>query len=217
MLLPALNAKGIRFCAATDVDHAAARAGSTRYFEREVEPVLSPLGLDPAHPFPRILNKSLNFIVELEGKDAFGRDGDLRDRAGAALAAAHHPRCRRRRGGRQRDFVFLSAVVQAFVDELFPGMEVKGCYQFRVTRNSDLFVDEEEVDDLARALEASSRSAATARPCGSRSPHDCPKDLARFPAASTSQLGAGRSLPGRRAGQPQSPARRSTTWSSGPT
>ena len=116
------------------------------YFAQEVEPVLSPLALDPARPFPRIQNKSLNFIVRLHGTDGFGRD--------TKLAVVQVPRSLPRvivapHGA----FVLLSTVVQVFVDHLFPGVEVKGCWQFRVTRDSDLFVEEEEVDDLRSAVE----------------------------------------------------------------
>ncbi len=122
------------------------------HFRRQIMPVLSPLGLDPAHPFPRILNKSLNFAVTLDGRDAFGRD------CGIALVRAPRslPRIIRIPRSYSRgpnDFVFLSSIIHAFIEELFPGMKVRGCYQFRVTRNSELFVDEEEVEDLARALE----------------------------------------------------------------
>jgi len=121
------------------------------YFEHEVAPVLTPIGLDPAHPFPRVLNKSLNFAVELSGEDAFGRD----TRAAIVQAPRALPRiipvpsdiC-----GMEHGYIFLSSVVHAHVGELFPGMSVLGCYQFRVTRNSDLFVDEEEVTDLRSAL-----------------------------------------------------------------
>ncbi|MBI5039745.1 MAG: polyphosphate kinase 1, partial [Gammaproteobacteria bacterium] len=123
-----------------------------RHFTHELLPVLSPLGLDPAHPFPRLLNKSLNFIVSLEGKDAFGRS------SGVAIVQA--PRSLPRviqvphsysRG--PNDFVFLTSIIHAHVGDLFPGMKVTGCYQFRVTRNSDLFVDDEEVEDLLRAVQ----------------------------------------------------------------
>ena len=120
-------------------------------FRDEIMPVLSPLGLDPAHPFPKILNKSLNIVVVVEGKDAFGRAGNL--------AIVRAPRSLPRIiqippevSGGQDDFVFLSAMLSSFVDELFPGMHVKGAYQFRVTRNSELLVDEEEVDNIALAL-----------------------------------------------------------------
>lgn len=123
-----------------------------RYFKRELIPVLSPIGLDPAHPFPRVLNKNLYFIVTLEGKDAFGRKG------GYAIVQAPRSLPRvievpREFAARTYDFILLSSVLHAHVGELFPGMKVIGCYQFRVTRNSDLFVDDEEVDDLLRALE----------------------------------------------------------------
>ena len=123
-----------------------------RFFNRELMPVLSPIGLDPSHPFPRILNKSLNFLVSIEGKDAFGRD--------SAIAIVQAPRALPRiinvpetYGNGPHDFVFLSSLIHAHVDDIFPGMRVTGCYQFRVTRDSDLFVDDEEVEDLLRALE----------------------------------------------------------------
>lgn len=122
------------------------------YFVREVMPLLTPIGLDPSHPFPRVLNKSLNFAVELEGKDAFGRS------SGAAIVQA--PRLLPRLiqlpealTGDKHSFVFLSSILHGFVGHLFAGMEVKGCYQFRVTRNSDLFVDEEEVKNLRAKIQ----------------------------------------------------------------
>ncbi|MDT8449799.1 MAG: polyphosphate kinase 1 [Wenzhouxiangellaceae bacterium] len=154
-IMPALAAERIRILKRTEWN-AAQKRWLHRHFRRELMPVLSPLGLDPAHPFPRILNKSLNFAVELDGPDAFGRN------PGLALVRAPRslPRLIRiaddaNSDGRQsaRDFVFLSSILHAFIDELFPGMQVRGCHQFRVTRNSELFVDEEEIEDLARALE----------------------------------------------------------------
>lgn len=122
------------------------------YFRNEIMPVLSPLGLDPAHPFPKILNKTLNIVVVLEGTDAFGRAGHLAIvRAPRSLPRIIQLPDSLSEAGTQ-SFVFLSSVLSAFVDELFPGMEVKGAYQFRVTRNSELVVDEEEVENLALAL-----------------------------------------------------------------
>ncbi len=150
VLLPAMRAVGIELVPRTQWD-SETRDWLERYFELEVEPVLSPLGLDPARPFPRIQNKSLNFIVRLSGKDAFGRNSNL--------AIVQAPRSLPRvvplpnNSSGTRRMVLLSAIVQHFVSSLFSGMEVLGCYQFRVTRNSDLFVDDEEVDDLRRALE----------------------------------------------------------------
>ena len=123
-----------------------------RYFNSELLPVLSPIGLDPAHPFPRVLNKNLYFIVSLEGKDAFGRDSRL----AIVQAPRSLPRVIQLPGDRSSgayDFVMLSSIIHAHVGDLFPGMKTRGCYQFRVTRNSDLFVDEEEIVDLLRALE----------------------------------------------------------------
>lgn len=151
ILIPELAEEGIRFLRRTHWNPEQARWIKS-YFTREVLPVLSPLGLDPAHPFPRILNKSLNFIVTLEGKDAFGREN------GIAIVQAPRslPRIIRLSdavSGAPYDFVFLSSIIHAYVEELFPGMKVTGCYQFRVTRNSDLFVDEEEAEDLLSALE----------------------------------------------------------------
>ena len=149
VLLGALHAAGVELLAGTNWD-ADTHAWLERRFVEEVEPVLSPLGLDPARPFPRIQNKSLNFIVRLSGKDAFGRDGDM--------AVVQAPRSLPRivalpaADGRQR-LVALSTIVEAFVARLFSGMQVLGCYQFRLTRNSDLYIDDEEVDDLRRALE----------------------------------------------------------------
>lgn len=176
VLLPALRDKGIRLLDRTEWSPELTR-WLEDYFEREVEPVLSPLGLDPARPFPRIQNKSLNFIVRLQGKDAFGRDSEL--------AIVQAPRSLPRvvptpPVGGPAAFVLLSTIVQAFVQKLFAGIEVLGCYQFRVTRNSDLFVDEEEIDDLRRALEgelAHRRYGAAVRLETSR---DCPQDMTRF-------------------------------------
>ncbi|AHL74013.1 polyphosphate kinase [Stutzerimonas stutzeri] len=122
-----------------------------RYFRDEIAPIITPIGLDPTHPFPLLVNKSLNFIVELEGIDAFGRD------SGLAIIPAPRllPRVIRvpeEVGGPGANYVFLSSMIHAHADDLFHGMKVKGCYQFRLTRNADLSVDTEDVEDLARAL-----------------------------------------------------------------
>ena len=186
VLLPALEKEGISLLGRKDWSPESLGRKSwspeasdwlEQYFEREIEPVLSPLGLDPARPFPRIQNKSLNFIVRLRGKDAFGRDSEL--------AIVQAPRSLPRvvpvpLEGTQRTLVLLTGIVQAFVQKLFTGIEVIGCYQFRVTRNSDLFVDEEEIDDLRRALEgelAHRRYGAAVRLETSR---DCPDDMVQF-------------------------------------
>ena len=152
VLLPALEAENIRFIRRRDWTDSQ-RAWLRKYFYEALMPILTPVGLDSAHPFPRILNKSLTFIISLTGKDAFGRN------SGRAILQA--PRALPRiiqlpedlTDCGANDFVFLSSIIHEFVDELFTGMNVKGCYQFRVTRNSDLFVDDEAIDDLLDALE----------------------------------------------------------------
>ncbi len=149
-------------------------------FRKEIVPVLTPLTLDPSRPFPRLLNKSLNFIIRLKGKDAYGR---RRHRA-VVQAPRSLPRvislpahlCE----SGSSNFVFLSSVIHDHVDELFSGLKVEGCYQFRVTRNSNLYVDEEEVEDLVRSLEgqlAASRYGAAVR---LEISHECPEDLSDF-------------------------------------
>src|SRR5687767_13332293 len=179
LVFPALAAQGIQFVNARSAT-AKQRDWLGNYFAKEVEPVLTPLGLDPARPFPRIQNKSLNFIVRLSGKDAFGRD--------AELAVVQVPRSLPRiirlpqvtDTTEQTHFVFLSTVISTFVAQLFSGMKVAGAWQFRVTRNSDLFVDDEEVDNLLRAIEgelAQRRYGAAVRLEISQ---DCPDDVATF-------------------------------------
>jgi polyphosphate kinase len=150
-ITPALAANGIKFLRRTHWNEAQ-RAWVKDFFFREVMPVLTPIGLDPVHPFPRVLNKSLNFAVELQGRDAFGRN--------STRAIVQAPRVLPRTiamppeiSGCEHGFVFLSSILHAHVDELFSGMEVLGCFQFRVTRNSNLFVDEEEVKNLRLSLQ----------------------------------------------------------------
>lgn len=149
-VLPELEEAGIRFIRRGEWSKAQSK-WIRDYFRNEVIPVVSPLGLDPAHPFPRLINKSLNFVVTLEGVDPFGRDINV-----AVLQAPRVlPRIIRlpkKVADGADDFVFLSSVIHAHVEELFPGMEITGFHQFRVTRNTDLFVEEEEIDDLLSAI-----------------------------------------------------------------
>jgi len=150
-ILPKLAGEGVRFLR-RNAWNDAQREWIRDYFVREVMPLLTPIGLDPSHPFPRVLNKSLNFAVELEGKDAFGRSSN------AAIVQAPRllPRVIRLPEGLADcpyAFVFLSSILHAFVGHLFAGMAVLGCYQFRVTRNSDLFVDEEEIKNLRTKIQ----------------------------------------------------------------
>ncbi|MEO1582692.1 MAG: polyphosphate kinase 1 [Pseudomonadota bacterium] len=178
-LLPALRAAGIRFLRRSTWNDAQ-RAWLHDYFHKQVVPVLTPLTLDPSRPFPQILNKSLNFIVGLRGRDVYGR----RRHRGLVQAPRSLPRLIRLpseiEGCGDEDYVFLSSVIHKFVEELFPGLNIDGCYQFRVTRNGDLYVDDEEVDDLIRVLEgelAASRYGAAVR---LEVDHQCPEELSTF-------------------------------------
>jgi len=150
-----------------------------KYFHDEVWPIISPLGLDPAHPFPRLVNKSLNFILSLEGKDAFGRE------SGLAIVPAPRSLPRLIKVPKEiipdgDNFIFLSSIIHAYVDEFFPGMTVTECHQFRVTRNSDLEMSNVEVEDVASALRGELHSrrfgAATRLEVGK----ECPAELTNF-------------------------------------
>lgn len=174
-LLPALRDEGIRFLTRSAWS-LKQRLWLQGYFRNEILPVLSPLGLDPAHPFPRILNKSLTLAVVLEGRDAFGREGHM------ALVRAPRslPRIIRlpaEVAEAPYDFIYLSDLLHEFMDELFPGMRVRGSYQFRVTRNSELFVDEEEVENLALALRDELRGRGYAKAVRLEVGADCPKAI----------------------------------------
>lgn len=151
-LIPQLAQHGITFINEPDWSEDIIR-WTKRYFVQEVLPILSPIGLDLAHPFPRIINKSLNFIVSLSGKDAFGRHLEY--------AIVHAPRSLPRAirlpsniAKTPHQFVHLSSIMRRYVENLFPGMTVSGCHPFRLTRNSDLFLHEEEIEDLAKAMKS---------------------------------------------------------------
>ncbi len=178
VLFPLLDAEGIRFRRRATWDKRQ-RQWLKQYFNRELEPILTPIGLDPAHPFPRPLNKSLSFIVTLEGKDAFGRS--------SGMAIVQAPRALPRvvllpdtHAEAPHEFVFLSSIIHAHVDELFAGMKATGCYQFRVTRNSDLLLDEEEVDDLLRAMEGELPSRRFGDEVRMELAQECPEPVERF-------------------------------------
>ncbi len=177
-VLPALENAGIRFLRRDRWTNAISE-WVANYFDNELQPLLTPLGLDPSHPFPRLLNKSLNFIVPMEGRDAFGRIGEL--------AVVQVPRALPRIiqlpesiSGNAHDFIFLSSAIHANVQKLFPGMTVKGCYQFRVTRNSNLFVDEEEVDDLLTALQGELSSRKYGNAVRLEVADNCPDSVAEY-------------------------------------
>jgi polyphosphate kinase len=177
-VMPALAAEGILI-----LNHAerspAQRAWVAKFFESQVQPLLVPLSLDPSHPFPLVANKSLNFIARLDGRDAFGREN--------SIAIVKVPRVLPRvirlpdeLCGGQQGFVLLTSVIRAHLDALFPGRRVLAFSQFRVTRDSDLEVDEDDVTNLRQAL----RSGLTLRHFGQAIRLEvvstCPEDLQQF-------------------------------------
>jgi polyphosphate kinase len=178
IIVPALAKEKIQVRRRIDWKPALSR-WAKRYFNSDIRPVLSPIGLDPAHPFPRVLNKNLYFIVSLEGKDAFGREA----RQAILQAPRSLPRVvhiPQEHSGGQHNFALLSSIIHAHIDDLFPGMKVTGFYQFKVTRDSDLFIDDEEVDDLLRALEGELPSRRFNDAVRLEVADNCPADLSDF-------------------------------------
>ena len=179
VLFPEMERSGVRFLKNTEWTKEQ-EEWLSEYFQNQVVPVLTPLTFDPSRPFPRILNKSLNFIVRLHGKDAFGR----RRHRGMVQAPRSLPRIIRLPDEfgvpDVPTFVFLSTIIRVHVDELYPGLRVDGCWQFRVTRNSNLYVDDEEVNDLVRALEGQLEASRYGAAVRLEVSHECPEDLQKF-------------------------------------
>jgi polyphosphate kinase len=178
-VLPQLRAKGVHLVRHTDRNEAQ-RAWVKQYFEREVRPLLTPIGLDPAHPFPQVVNKSLNFIVSLSGKDAFGR--------GTAIAIVKAPRVLPRviqlpaeltKGGGSL-FCLLSSVIHSHIEDMFTGRDVIAYSQFRVTRDSDLWVDEDEVKNLRQALKGELQGRQFGTSVRLEVAKNCPPELSQF-------------------------------------
>ncbi|MFG4722987.1 polyphosphate kinase 1, partial [Acinetobacter baumannii] len=176
-LLPQLQGYGVHFIQHGDIleKH---KEWIKEYFFKEVQPVVTPISLDPAHPFPRLVNKSLNFIVTLEGKDAFGRQIDL------AIVPA--PRSLPRLvkipehiSGGTEHYILLSAIIHQHISDLFPGMKATGCHQFRVTRNADLTVSE-DVEDLAAALKGELSSRRFGQAVRLEVAKKCPEEIANY-------------------------------------
>ncbi|EOH6355432.1 TPA: polyphosphate kinase 1 [Acinetobacter baumannii] len=176
-LLPQLQGYGVHFIQHGDIleKH---KEWIKEYFFKEVQPVVTPISLDPAHPFPRLVNKSLNFIVTLEGKDAFGRQIDL------AIVPA--PRSLPRLvkipehiSGVAEHYILLSAIIHQHISDLFPGMKATGCHQFRVTRNADLTVSE-DVEDLAAALKGELSSRRFGQAVRLEVAKKCPEEIANY-------------------------------------
>nr|CAA6830779.1 MAG: Polyphosphate kinase (EC [uncultured Thiotrichaceae bacterium] len=177
-LIPELEKEGVHFVRRTHWNTVQQQWVSD-YFDNELMPLLSPFGLDPAHPFPNVINKSLNFITELDGTDAFGR----KIQAAIVQAPRTLPRIIRLPtdiAPSKNSFVFLSSILHAFIDRLFPGMTVEGCYQFRVTRNSNMYVDEEEIDDLLKAMKGELPHRHFGAAVRLEVADHCPEDSFRF-------------------------------------
>jgi len=170
-LLPALDKEDIRFPTYPNVSEDDLEY-LQNYFEKEVYPVLTPLAIDPVHPFPVLLNKSLNVIVELEN-----------DEGENELAVVQVPRILPRvvplpREGAESEFVWIGHIIQHHVGALFHGMNLKGAHQFRITRNSDLYIDEEEAANLLRSIETELRNRNRGNSVRLEVQADCPRRVA---------------------------------------
>ncbi|MCV2421454.1 polyphosphate kinase 1 [Paucibacter sp. DJ2R-2] len=177
-VMPALRAERIVVLNHADRNEAQ-RQWVAKFFEREVRPLLVPVGLDPAHPFPQVANKSLHFIARLSGKDAFGRDN--------RIAIVKVPRVLPRViklpasvSEGQQVFVLLTSVIRAHLEDLFSGRKVEAFSQFRVTRDSDLEVDEEEVANLRHALRSGLTTRHFGRAVRLEVVNTCPAELSQF-------------------------------------
>ena len=177
-IFPALAEHGVRLLGRADRSPAE-RTWVADFFQREVRPLLTPIGLDPAHPFPQIVNKSLNFIVELSGHDAFGRD--------TTIAVVKAPRLvprviklPREISDADNEFLLLSSVMHAHLADLFPGRSIVAFSQFRVTRDADLWIDEEEVKNLRQALQGELPQRQFGIPLRLEVAESCPAHLAQY-------------------------------------
>jgi polyphosphate kinase len=177
-VVPALQSRGLTVLSHAERD-AAQREWVARFFEQQVRPLLMPVGLDPSHPFPTVANKSLNFICRLEGRDAFGREN--------LIAIIKVPRALPRvirlpealSGGKQA-YVLLTSVIRAHLHEMFPGRRAESFSQFRVTRDSDLDVDEDEVTNLRQALRTGLSTRHYGQAIRLEVVATCPTELSQF-------------------------------------
>lgn len=182
-LRPALARSGIRLLNPADLDDAD-RAWLEEYYRTQVRPVLTPLAIDPAHPFPQLLNKSLNLIVRLEMAE--------RDKALLHTAVVQIPRplpslVRLPRADGRQDYVFLSLVIGLFLADLFPGTRILGWWPFRVTRNSELYIDEGDLNNLLNAVEIELRNRRKGQAVRLEVDHECPESV-RTPLLRTLEL-----------------------------
>ena len=177
-VLTALRKRDISFLRRHEWDKAQ-QQWIRQYFRRNILPILSPLGLDSRHPFPRVQNKSLNFMVKLAGKDAYGRSTEY----AVVTAPRSLPRIVRlpdEVGNKRDSYVFLSSIIHDNLGDLFPGLKIKGCHQFRVTMDSNLFYDEEEVESLRDVLAGVLPERQYGEAVRLEVVNDCPRDIIRF-------------------------------------
>ncbi|MDX8381165.1 MAG: polyphosphate kinase 1 [Ghiorsea sp.] len=176
-LIPAMRDEGISFLHRNEWNDVQ-KKWIASFFKREVLPVLTPIGLDPAHPFPRLLSKILNFMISLEGKDAFGRD--------SKYAVVQAPRSVQRVirlpdeiASSPDCYVFLSSIIHEHVDDLFPGMRAKSCHQFRITRDSEIDLNEES-EDLKKAIAGELVERQFGHPVRLEVSDKCPLELTNY-------------------------------------
>ena len=172
-LVPALAENGIRFREVTELD-AADRRWLESYFLQQVWPVLTPLGLDPTHPFPQLLNKTLNLIVQVE----LERNGETQRRLAVVQVPRGLPRLvKLPRDDSRQDYVFLAHLVGHYLADLFPGTKLLGHWQFRVTRNSELYIDEEDSANLLKAVENELHNRRKGEAVRLEVSADCPPEI----------------------------------------
>jgi polyphosphate kinase len=175
-LVPALARNGFHFLT-WDKLHVADRDYLEEYYHRRVRPVVTPLGIDPAHPFPQLLNKSLNIAVQLE----IERNGEPQRR----LAVVQVPRVLPRlvalpREDDRQDYIFMGGLIGHYLADLFPGTTILGFWHFRVTRNSELYIDEEDVGNLLSAVEQELHNRRKGSAVRLEVDHDCPAEIYHY-------------------------------------
>ena len=177
-ILPALAREDIVFLKRNEINEVQS-LWLKNYFNQEIKPIITPISLDPAHPFPKLLNKSLNFIIALEGEDAFGLP--------ANMAVLQAPRILPRMVKLPADiasgkdaFVLLSSIIHSYVQELFFGMHIKGFYQFRLTRDSELIVNDDDLKDLLAAVQGELHDRQYGNPVRLEVATNCPEDFVQY-------------------------------------
>jgi polyphosphate kinase len=173
-LLPTLAKAGIRFLKLDELNESDGY-WVENFYRSEVRPVLTPLAIDPAHPFPQLPNRSHNLIVQL---DASASNKPVR-RLAIVQVPRVLPRLVRlpRQDSRQQDYVFLGHLIGQYLGELFPGLKIMGFWLFRVTRNSELYIDDEDVANLLSAVENELQNRRKGDAVRLEVSIDCPPDI----------------------------------------